>query len=182
VNEARDWQHGTFLGSVIASETTAAQAGAIGELRRDPMAMLPFCGYNMADYWSHWFSIAERKGARLPRIFCVNWFRKGSDGKFLWPGYGENSRVLKWVFERCEGTAHAVETPIGNLPAPDDLDLGAIPLSDEARRELFRADVAGWLAEVPMIREYYAKFGAKLPKALLAEVDGLEQRLRSAKG
>ena len=116
----------------IASEKTAAAAGKIGELRRDPMAMLPFCGYNMADYWQHWLRIGQRAGAKLPRIYCVNWFRKSDDGDFLWPGYGENSRVLKWIFERCEGTAKAVETPIGNLPAAGELDLGG--LDDRQRR------------------------------------------------
>src|SRR5262245_35898873 len=128
VNEARNWTHGTFLGSVIASEKTAAAAGKIGELRRDPMAMLPFCGYNMADYWSHWLAIGARAGAQLPRIYCVNWFRKGEEGEFLWPGYGVNSRVLKWVFERCEGTAKAEETPIGNLPTQGELDLDGLDI------------------------------------------------------
>ena len=123
VHEARDWEHGTFLGSIISSETTAAAAGKVGELRRDPMAMLPFCGYNMADYWAHWLTIGRRTGAKLPRIFYVNWFRKGADGKFLWPGFGDNSRVLKWVFERCAGKADGRETPIGTVPTPSDLDL-----------------------------------------------------------
>ncbi len=181
VNEARDWQHGTFLGSVIASEKTAAATGKIGELRRDPMAMLPFCGYNMADYWSHWLSIGRRAGAKLPRLFCVNWFRKGADGAFLWPGYGENSRVLKWVFERCEGTAKAVETPIGNLPAPDELDLEGLSIGGRELHMLLSADTEGWLAEVPTIREHFAQFGAKMPRELVAELDGLEQRLRAAK-
>ena len=126
VNEARDWQHGTFLGSIISSEKTAAAAGKIGELRRDPMAMLPFCGYNMGDYWAHWLAIGKRAGAKLPKLFYVNWFRKGDGGGFLWPGYGENSRVLKWIFERCEGTAKAVETPIGNLPAPQAIDTNGL--------------------------------------------------------
>jgi phosphoenolpyruvate carboxykinase (GTP) len=182
VNEARDWQHGTFLGSVIASEKTAAAAGKIGELRRDPMAMLPFCGYNMADYWRHWLSIGQRAGARLPRLYCVNWFRKGQDGGFLWPGYGENSRVLKWVFERCEGTAKAVETPIGNLPAAGELELGGLSLGGRELHELLSVDDEGWLAEVPLIREYYAQFGERMPEELLAELEGLEQRLRAARG
>jgi phosphoenolpyruvate carboxykinase (GTP) len=181
VNEARDWKHGTFLGSVIASEKTAAAAGKIGELRRDPMAMLPFCGYNMADYWRHWLRIGERAGAKLPRLYCVNWFRKSDDGDFLWPGYGENSRVLKWIFERCEGTAKAVETPIGNLPAAGELDLNGLSLDNDDLRVLLTADHDGWLAEVPLIREFYAGFGAKMPKDLLAELDGLERRLRAAR-
>jgi phosphoenolpyruvate carboxykinase (GTP) len=179
VNEARDWQHGTFLGSVIASEKTAAAAGRIGELRRDPMAMLPFCGYNMADYWRHWLRIGQRAGARLPRIYYVNWFRKSDDGDFLWPGYGENSRVLKWIFERCDGTAKAHETPIGNLPAAGELDLAGLSLDGEDLRQLLSVDHEGWLSEVPMIREYYAQFGAKMPKELVGELDGLERRLRA---
>ena len=123
VFEARDWQHGTFIGSTVSSEKTAAAAGAIGDVRRDPMAMLPFCGYNMADYWSHWLSIGLRPGAQMPRIFSVNWFRKGADGAFIWPGFGENSRVLAWIFDRCAGRADGRATPIGVVPTPDDLDL-----------------------------------------------------------
>jgi phosphoenolpyruvate carboxykinase (GTP) len=182
VNEARDWRHGTFLGSVIASEKTAAAAGKIGELRRDPMAMLPFCGYNMADYWSHWLKIGARPGADLPRLYCVNWFRKGDDGKFLWPGYGDNSRVLKWVFERCEGTAKADETPIGNLPVPSELDVEGLDVGPRELRTLLSADLDGWLEELPLIREHFAQFGERMPRELLAELDGLEQRLRSARG
>jgi phosphoenolpyruvate carboxykinase (GTP) len=181
VSEARNWQHGTFLGSSIASETTAAQAGAVGNLRRDPMAMLPFCGYNMADYWNHWLAIGRRAGAKLPRLFCVNWFRKSADGKFLWPGYGENSRVLKWVFERCEGTAKAVETPIGNLPAPGDLDLSGLELPESNLAVLLGVDVEGWLRELPLLREYYDQFGTRMPKELVAELDALEGRLRAAR-
>ena len=182
VNEARDWRHGTFLGSVIASEKTAAAAGKIGELRRDPMAMLPFCGYNMADYWSHWLAIGARAGAQLPRLYCVNWFRKGDEGEFLWPGYGENSRVLKWVFERCEGTAKAEETPIGNLPAHGELDLDGLDVGARALHTLLSADLDGWLDEVPLIREHFAQFGERMPAGLIAELDALEQRLRSARG
>jgi phosphoenolpyruvate carboxykinase (GTP) len=181
VNEARDWQHGTFLGSIIASEKTAAAAGKIGELRRDPMAMLPFCGYNMADYWGHWLKIGRRAGAKLPRIYTVNWFRKGADGDFLWPGYGENSRVLEWVFERCEGTAKAVETPIGNLPAAGELDLAGLDVETADLKTLLTVDHDGWLAEVPMIRDYYRQFGAKMPKDLVAELDGLEKRLKASR-
>jgi phosphoenolpyruvate carboxykinase (GTP) len=181
VNEARDWQHGTFLGSVIASEKTAAAAGKIGELRRDPMAMLPFCGYNMADYWRHWLTIGRRAGAKLPRLYTVNWFRKSDDGEFLWPGYGENSRVLKWIFERCEGTAKATETAIGNLPAPDELDLEGLSIGGRELHTLVSADTEGWLAEVPLIREHFAQFGAKMPQELVAELDRLEHRLRAAK-
>jgi phosphoenolpyruvate carboxykinase (GTP) len=181
VNEARDWQHGTFLGSIISSEKTAAAAGKVGELRRDPMAMLPFCGYNMADYWSHWLAIGQRAGAVLPKIYYVNWFRKSDGGDFLWPGFGENSRVLQWVFDRCEGTAKAIETPIGNLPANAALDLEGLDVSAEDLAELLRVDVDGWLHELPLIREYYAKFGDRMPKQLVAELDAMRERLEAAK-
>jgi phosphoenolpyruvate carboxykinase (GTP) len=181
VTEARDWQHGTFLGSVISSEKTAAAAGKVGELRRDPMAMLPFCGYNMADYWSHWLSIGQRAGAALPKIYYVNWFRKSDGGDFLWPGFGENSRVLKWVFERCEGTAKAVETPIGNLPADGALDLDGLDVSREDLAQLLRVDVDGWLSELPLVREYYAQFGDRMPGQLETELDAMRDRLEAAK-
>ena len=181
VNEARDWAQGTFFGSILASEKTAAAAGKIGELRRDPMAMLPFCGYNMADYWNHWLSIGEKEGARLPKIFYVNWFRKDEDGRMMWPGFGENSRVLKWVFERCEGTGEAVETPIGNLPAMDALEFGDLDVDKTTMAELLRVDVDGWLAEIPLIEEYYARFGERLPARLREEVEQLRKRLQKAK-
>ena len=180
VNEAFDWTHGTFLGSIIGSEKTAAAAGKIGELRRDPMAMLPFCGYNMADYWSHWVrKIGGREGAKLPRVYYVNWFRKNDAGEFLWPGFGENGRVLKWVFERCEGTAKATETPIGNLPAQGSLELDGLDLDPEDLAALLAVDVEGWLHEVPLIREYYAKFGDRMPQELVGQLDALEARLKS---
>jgi phosphoenolpyruvate carboxykinase (GTP) len=181
VNEARDWQHGTFLGSIIGSEKTAAAAGKVGQLRRDPMAMLPFCGYNMADYWDHWLDIGRQKGADLPRIYYVNWFRKSQGGDFLWPGFGENGRVLKWVFERCQGTAKAVETPIGNLPADGELDLDGLDIDSDDLHELMRVDVDGWLSELPSIREYYARFGTHMPEELVEELDSLEKRLEAAK-
>ena len=180
-NEARDWTHGTFLGTIIASEMTAAAFGAIGKLRRDPMAMLPFCGYNMADYWGHWLKIGKTAGAKLPKIFYVNWFRKNDNGKFMWPGFGENSRVLKWVFERCEGTADAVETPIGNLPTLDAIDFSGLDVDDNDKALLLRVDVDGWLQEIPMIREYYESFGNHLPADLSKEIDDLEKRLQKAK-
>ena len=180
VNEARDWIEGTFFGSIVASEKTAAAAGTIGELRRDPMAMLPFCGYNMADYWSHWLKIGQREGANLPSIYYVNWFRKNNDGHFMWPGFGENSRVLKWVFERCLGTAEALETPIGNVPTMDAVDFDDLDLSEEDKAELLRVDVDGWLQEIPLIREYYASFGNRTPEALIRQVDLLEARLKEA--
>ncbi len=178
VFEARDWAHGVFLGSIMASETTAAATGAVGNLRRDPFAMLPFCGYNMADYWGHWLAFAERfDEATLPKVFYVNWFRKGSDGKFLWPGYGENSRVLEWVFERTAGRGEAVETPIGYLPAPGAIDTTGLALDAATMDELLRVDLDEWRAEVPLIREHFAQFGDHLPGALAAEVDALEARL-----
>ncbi|MFT7457997.1 MAG: phosphoenolpyruvate carboxykinase (GTP) [Planctomycetota bacterium] len=181
VNEARNWLQGTFFGSIVASEKTAAAAGKIGELRRDPMAMLPFCGYNMADYWGHWLKIGERDGANLPKIFYVNWFRKNDEGKFMWPGFGENSRVLKWVFERCNGTANAIETPIGYLPGINDLDFSGMDLDDSARATLLRVDIDGWLQEIPLISKYYDQFGDQLPKELRLEVQRLEAHLKEAK-
>ena len=182
VNEARDWQHGTFMASIIGSEKTAAAAGKVGQLRRDPMAMLPFCGYNMADYWAHWLRLGERSGAKMPKLYCVNWFRKSDGGDFLWPGFGENGRVLKWIFDRCEGTAKAVETPIGNLPTDGALDVeGLDDVSSGDLAELLRVDVAGWLAELPAIREYYDGFGSHTPASLYAELDGLQERLQAAK-
>jgi phosphoenolpyruvate carboxykinase (GTP) len=182
VNEARDWKHGTFLGSIMSSEKTAAATGKVGVLRRDPMAMLPFCGYNMADYWGHWLEIGERAGAKLPRIYYVNWFRKSAGGDFLWPGYGENSRVLQWVFDRCEGTAKATETPIGNLPVAGGVDVSGLGISPEDMSELLEVDVDGWLTDVAQIEEYYAKFGNRVPAALQDELAGLKARLEAAKG
>jgi len=180
VVEAFDWQHGTFLGATASSETTAAAAGKVGQLRRDPMAMLPFCGYHMGDYFAHWLKIGQRAGAQLPRVYYVNWFRTDEQGKFLWPGYGENSRVLKWVFERTDGTGHAVDTPIGRMPAPADLDLASLNLPAASVEKLLSVDVEGWKKEVPLIREHFAKFGAHLPEGLKQEVDQLEQRLQQA--
>ena len=181
VNEAQDWVQGTFFGSIVSSEKTAAAAGKIGQLRRDPMAMLPFCGYNMADYWSHWLKIGERSGAKLPKIFYVNWFRKNDAGKFMWPGFGENSRVLKWVFERCAGTAEAVETPIGNLPTMDALELSDLGLDQDNLIELLRVDVDGWLQELPLISEYYDKYGDKVPTVLREQITKLREKLEHAK-
>jgi phosphoenolpyruvate carboxykinase (GTP) len=181
VNEARDWTQGTFFGSIVASEKTAAAAGRIGELRRDPMAMLPFCGYNMADYWGHWLDIGRRPGARLPKIFYVNWFRKDAEGGYLWPGFGENSRVLKWIFERCEGTADALDTPVGRVPPLEALDLRGLRLSETQRAELLRVDIDGWLQEIPLIRRYYDQFGKRIPERLLQEVREMEARLQEAK-
>jgi len=177
VTEALSWRHGTFLGAIMASEKTAAAAGKIGELRRDPMAMLPFCGYHMGDYFKHWLEVGEKGGSKLPKIFYVNWFRKSAEGRFLWPGYAENSRVLKWIFGRCDGTAAAEETPIGRLPAAGALDVGGLNVAADAMAELLRVDKDGWKAELPLIREHLATFGAKLPKGLADELGALEQRL-----
>ncbi|MDP5109034.1 MAG: phosphoenolpyruvate carboxykinase (GTP) [Ilumatobacteraceae bacterium] len=178
VTQAFNWEHGVFLGSIMASETTAAQAGAVGNLRFDPMAMLPFCGYNMADYFGHWLKVGSAaKPENLPQIFFVNWFRRDTDGRFLWPGYGENSRVLKWVFERLDGTAGAVETPIGNLPVVSDLDTSGLKVDAADMNTLLSLDTAGWLEAVPQIREHYATFGAKLPQQLSAALDLLEKAL-----
>jgi phosphoenolpyruvate carboxykinase (GTP) len=181
VTESYDWQHGTFLGATASSETTAAAAGKIGQLRRDPMAMLPFCGYNMGDYFAHYLKVGQKQGAKLPKIFYVNWFRTDANGKFMWPGYGDNSRVLKWVFERVSGTGHAVDTPIGRLPEPKDIDITGLDISPETMQRLLDVDVDGWLAEVPLVREHFAKFGSHLPKGMTEEVDKLEARLNKAK-
>jgi phosphoenolpyruvate carboxykinase (GTP) len=181
VNEAMSWQHGTFLGSMMSSETTAAAAGAVGALRYDPFAMLPFCGYHMGDYFAHWLAIGRKGDAsKLPRIFHVNWFRKGKDGKFMWPGYGENSRVLKWVFERVTGKGAAADTPIGRLPAKGAIDLSGLELAEAPMTELLRVDVDGWLAELTAMRAHYEKFGSRLPQELKGELAALEQRLQAA--
>ena len=178
--EARNWTHGTFLGSVQASETTAAAAGSVGVLRIDPMAMLPFCGYNMGDYFQHWLDMEKHPGAKLPKIFYVNWFRKSDDGRFLWPGFGDNSRVLKWIFQRCEGTVAAKETPIGLLPNPSDLDLTGLDIDPDDLDDLLTPDIPGALSDIPAYRAHYAKFGDAIPPALTAELDSLEARLRAA--
>ena len=177
VNEAYDWRHGVFLGSIMGSETTAAATGQVGVVRRDPFAMLPFCGYNMADYWAHWLDIGQRSGARLPRIFFVNWFRKDAAGKFLWPGYGENSRVLKWVFERVTGAAEAVDTPIGRLPATAGIDTEGLDVSPDQMAELLRVDGEGWRKEIPDIEDFYNRFGDRVPEALRGQLSALEDRL-----
>jgi phosphoenolpyruvate carboxykinase (GTP) len=179
VYEARDWQHGVFVGATMASETTAAAAGAVGSLRHDPFAMLPFCGYHMGDYFAHWLAIGACAADPrvLPRIFQVNWFRKDASNRFLWPGFGENSRVLAWIAERCEGTAAAVESPIGLLPAPGALSLENLELSPAALEALLAVDVAGWQAELPSIAKHLATFGDRLPEELKAQLDELGARL-----
>ena len=180
VTEALDWNHGTFIGTIIASEMTAAAFGAIGQLRRDPMAMLPFCGYNMADYWGHWLNMGKKEGAILPKIFYVNWFRKNDAGKFMWPGFGENSRVLKWVFERCIDSADAIDTPIGKMPTLDGIDFDNLEMDEADKANLLRVDVEGWLQELPGIEEYYDSFGSHLPDELRQQIKALKKRLESA--
>jgi phosphoenolpyruvate carboxykinase (GTP) len=178
VHEAFDWEHAVFLGSIMGSETTAAAAGAVGKLRRDPFAMLPFCGYHMADYFRHWLEIGRRDGAVLPRVFYVNWFRKDpNDGHWLWPGFGENARVLEWVFRRCDDAVEAEETPIGLVPTPGGLDTEGLSLDDADLAELLKVDAAEWLPEIDPIREFYAQFGEKLPDELKAQLDALQERL-----
>ena len=178
VFQSRNWDHGVFLGSIMASETTAAAVGAVGNLRRDPFAMLPFCGYNMADYWGHWLTFSDRFSEEtLPKIFYVNWFRKGEDGRWLWPGYGENSRVLEWVFERVAGRGDAVETPIGFVPAHHAINVEGLDVSPADMTELLTVHHHEWRAEVPLIREHFAQFGDHLPARLTAQLEDLEQRL-----
>src|SRR3954471_20668090 len=177
VQEAFDWEHAVFMGATMSSETTAAAAGAVGQLRFDPMAMLPFCGYNMGDYFAHWLKVGERQGAELPRVFYVNWFRKDADGKFLWPGYGENSRVFEWIFRRCEGEGEAVETPVGLLPAEGEIDTEGLDISAEAMRELLSVDLDKVKEQLPQVKEHLAKFGEKLPPEVSAQLEALEQRL-----
>jgi phosphoenolpyruvate carboxykinase (GTP) len=167
----------------VSSETTAAIAGKVGQLRHDPMAMLAFCGYHMGDYFGHWLKMGEHsKPSKLPKIFYVNWFRQDANGKFLWPGFGENSRVLKWIFERCDGKVHATETPIGRIPEVADLDTRGLDIQGSHVEELLSVDIKGWLAEVPLIKEHFAHFGDHLPQGLNEEVKALEERLRAAKG
>ena len=179
VYEAFNWQHGTFIGSAMSSERTAAAAGTVGELRRDPMAMLPFCGYNMGDYFAHWLQMGKSTDeSKLPKIFYVNWFRKDADGGWLWPGFGENSRVLKWIVERVTGKAEAVETPLGYLPASGAIDTNGLDVTEEQMAELLNVDAEEWLREIDSIREHYARFGERLPTALSEELEALEARLR----
>ncbi|KRB48600.1 MAG: phosphoenolpyruvate carboxykinase (GTP) [Pseudomonadota bacterium] len=178
VTEAFDWAHGVFLASNVASEGTAAAENKVGELRRDPFAMLPFCGYNMGDYFSHWLKVgAQADAAKLPRIYFVNWFRKGADGKFLWPGYGDNSRVLKWIVQRLEGEADAVDTPIGRLPTKDALDLSGLSITDAALETLLSVDPEVWAEEAALIPDAYRKFGDRMPAELWSQYEALTQRL-----
>jgi phosphoenolpyruvate carboxykinase (GTP) len=179
VYEAFHWQHGVYVGATMASETTAAATGDVGITRRDPMAMLPFCGYNMADYFQHWLDMGKRI-PHPPKIFHVNWFRKGADGKFLWPGYGDNVRVLKWILERVEGRGQAEETPIGFVPTRTALALDGLKIPPEALRELFRVDADDWELDLADTREFFAKFGGRLPSALRDEYQGVIRRFEKS--
>ena len=178
VYEARDWQHGVLVGAGVASETTAANIGEVGIVRRDPMAMKPFCGYNFADYWAHWLSFAERTD-KLPRIFHVNWFRQDADGRFLWPGFGENLRVLRWIIDRCEQRVGAKETPIGYLPEPGDIDIEGLDIDADAMHALTRIDTQQWQVEIESIGEYFDSFGDRLPAALRQEQQRIARELAS---
>jgi phosphoenolpyruvate carboxykinase (GTP) len=182
VTEARDWVHGVYMGATLSSETTAAAVGQVGVVRRDPMAMLPFIGYHAGDYFRHWIEVGKGVSdtAVLPKIFYVNWFRRGADGRFLWPGFGENSRVLKWVIERLEGAGGAVETPIGHVPTPEALDVSGLDMSAEDLAEVLRVDPEEWRAEIPAVTEWFTKFGDKLPGVLWSELDALKARLGMA--
>lgn len=177
VAEARSWKHGVFMGATISSEKTAAAEGTVGELRRDPFAMLPFCGYNMADYWAHWLRVGRGLGSKAPAIFQVNWFRKGEDGSFLWPGFGENSRVLEWIIRRVEGSVDAVDTPVGRMPVAGSLNVDGLDVSEEDLEQLFRIDPASWLAECDLTVEFFARFGGRVPAALQSELASLRYHL-----
>jgi phosphoenolpyruvate carboxykinase (GTP) len=181
VREAFDWEHGVFMGSIMSSETTAAAAGAVGKVRHDPFAMLPFCGYHMADYFRHWLEIGERGDAdKLPRIFYVNWFRKDASGRWLWPGFGENSRVIAWAFRRCDDAAEAEETPIGLVPAAGALDVEGLDVAEADLADLLRVDPAEWHEELPSMHEHFAKFGDQLPPQLRRQLEALEEKLGTA--
>ena len=178
VYQSRDWDNGVFVGSIMASETTAAATGAVVVVRRDPMAMLPFCGYNMADYWEHWFEMGEKLGDKAPKIFNVNWFRTDDEGNFIWPGFGDNLRVLEWIIKRCEGKADAEETPIGFVPKAEDINLEGLDFDLETLKGILQVDPSLWTSELDGIKEFYAQFGDKLPAKLREELDGLAARLK----
>ncbi|MCO5043776.1 MAG: phosphoenolpyruvate carboxykinase (GTP) [Verrucomicrobia bacterium] len=181
VYESLSWQHGVFLGAIQASETTAAATGAVGQVRRDPMAMLPFCGYNVGDYFAHWLEMGKKtEASKLPKIFFVNWFRRGDDGRFMWPGFGDNSRVLKWIFERCEGSGHAVNSPLGPMPTPADIDTSGLDIPAADLKEILTVNAEEWKAELDGIRQHLGKMGERVPAELHAELAALEQRLNNA--
>jgi phosphoenolpyruvate carboxykinase (GTP) len=181
VTEAFDWRHGVFLASNVASEGTAAAENKIGQLRRDPFAMLPFCGYNMGDYFAHWLKLGEGADpAKLPRLYFVNWFRKDGDGRFVWPGYGDNCRVLKWIVERLEGEAEARDTPIGRVPTAASLDVSGLDLDERSLSLLLEVDPVVWREEAALVGPHYEKFGARMPKGLWEEHEALLFRLEAA--
>ena len=179
VVEARDWEHGVYMGATISSERTAAAEGKVGELRRDPFAMMPFCGYNMADHWSHWLAMGEtlRKSAVVPRIFQVNWFRKGDDGRFLWPGFAENARVLAWILDRVDAQTGATDTPLGLVPRDGGIDRDGLDVTDKDWQELFAIDSAAWLEELEGTEEFLSTFGERLPEALPRQLADIRARL-----
>ena len=177
VYQSKNWVNGVFIGSTMASETTAAAAGAVGVVRRDPMAMLPFCGYNMGDYFAHWLEMGEKLGDKAPKIFNVNWFRTDDEGNFVWPGFGDNMRVLNWIIDRCEGKADAVETPIGYVPRPEDIDLTDLDMDIETLKSILKVDKDVWEKEAAEIEEHYKKFGDKLPAALREQLEDLKKSL-----
>ncbi len=177
VYEAFDWNHGVFVGSIMASETTAAAAGAVGVVRRDPMAMLPFCGYNMGDYWQHWLEMGKKMGDKAPKIFNVNWFKMDDEGNFIWPGFGDNMRVIMWILGRADGTAHAEKSAIGYMPAAEDINIEGLDLSDETIASLLDVDPALWREDAASVKEFYAKFGDKLPEEMKRQLAALETRL-----
>eukprot|EP00667_Euglena_gracilis_P013938 EG_transcript_14414 len=179
VTEALDWDHGVFMGSIIGSQLTAAAEGTVGEVRRDPFAMLPFCGYNMADYFTHWVNFRDKLGYLAPKVFYVNWFRTNEKGQFIWPGFGENSRVLKWITERVDGVGAARPTPLGYLPTVEALDLDGVDVNPQDMHSLLSVDADGWLAEIPAIAKYYEQFGKRLPKELTINLQRLEDRLKA---
>jgi phosphoenolpyruvate carboxykinase (GTP) len=179
VYETLSWQHGVFVGASVASETTAAQQGAaVGVVRRDPMSMLPFCGYNMADYFSHWLRMGQ-KIPKPPKIFHVNWFRRGADGKFMWPGFGDNMRVLLWILERVQGKGSAVDTPIGRIPSIDSINWDGLGMGEDAKKSLFSIDKAEWEKEIAGMEEFFKQFGDRLPKGIKDELAALRSRIQN---
>ena len=178
VYQSRDWNNGVFVGSIMASETTAAATGAVGVVRRDPMAMLPFCGYHMADYWAHWIEMGQKLGEKAPKIFNVNWFRLDDEGHFIWPGFGDNLRVLEWILNRCEGKADAVETAIGYVPKAEDINIEGLDIDRETLKGILEVDNDLWKTETEGIEEFYKKFGDKLPAELKSQLEGLKARLK----
>ncbi|MCL1839267.1 MAG: phosphoenolpyruvate carboxykinase (GTP), partial [Propionibacteriaceae bacterium] len=180
ISEAYDWEHGVFVGAMVSSEQTAAAEGAVGALRRDPFAMLPFCGYNMADYWAHWLKMGKVLGDKAPRIFQVNWFRKNAEGKFLWPGFGENSRPIEWALRRAAGVTEAEDAISGRIPKKGDLNVDGLDISEEDLAELFALDPDAWTVEADLAHEYFAQFGERLPAELTAQLGMMRERI--AKG